>query len=94
MFGDRPGALRGPEPVNGHHRKREDSGCVRKGTRSVFVFAEPPRGRRCVAAADAGSQTNSHGTVSAGREGGAGNGQSEHVRVTAVISNLSCGGSV
>jgi hypothetical protein len=44
------GEVREPVPVNEHHGKREDSEYERKGTRGVFMFVEPPGGRRCVSA--------------------------------------------
>jgi hypothetical protein len=36
--------------MNEHHSKREDSEYIRKGTCSVFMFVEPPGGRRYVSA--------------------------------------------
>jgi hypothetical protein len=44
------GEKREPLPMNGHHGTREDNEYVRKGTCSVFMFAEPLRGRRYVSA--------------------------------------------
>ncbi|MDR2784346.1 MAG: transposase [Treponema sp.] len=44
------GEKREPIPVNEHHSKREDNEYIRKGICSVFMFVEPPGGRRYVSA--------------------------------------------
>jgi hypothetical protein len=49
------GKKREAEPMNEHHSRREDNEYVRKGTCSVFIFAEPLGGRRYVSASSPSS---------------------------------------